>query len=64
MDRSFRNKAVLSDVEGEVPITSNPLTDLNVKMDTLIGIQYSILKLLEAAFEDGLSGRDLTDGEF
>lgn len=32
---------------------------LNIKLDELIVIQKGMLKLLEAAFEDGLSGREI-----
>lgn len=33
-------------------------------LEDLLTTQENTLKLLEAVFEDGISGRDLTDGDF
>jgi len=47
----------------EVSLVGAEISILNSKIDDLIQIQSGMLSLLEAAFEDGISGRTLNDGE-
>jgi len=47
----------------EVSLVGAEIGILNSKIDDLIQIQSGMLLLLEAAFEDGISGRTINDGE-
>ena len=47
----------------EVNVTGVELKFLSGKIDDLISVQRGMLSLLEAAFEDGISGRTIEDGD-
>jgi len=45
-------------------VHSHELVKLTMRMDELIMIQRCTLKLLAAAFEDSISGSEISDGDF
>ena len=47
----------------EVDVTGVEFKLLSGKIDDLIAVQQGMLSLLEAAFEDGISGRTLDSGD-
>lgn len=49
---------VKSDTQGNLQVSGDDLRMLSSQIRELILIQKGTLKLLEAAFEDGLSGRE------
>ena len=63
-------RSILYDEEGnaftitnQVPVSDKDFATLLGKMDDLIHIQKGMLRLLEVAFEDDLSARDVNEGE-